>query len=259
MGLMAIVATASVVACTNDSDTGAPEDLTLAEGAVAGPVPPAALIAPPPVCPPLPSPLLQKKVSAAYQYIAGGVDPLIAYPCLDGSKSIPAITVLHNLARAAASGGPATASCNVAGGTLGTACGLVADLANIDCDLVRNDDYNTIRNVNAQLDQCWGTGASGFFSLKWSYNEVAQGTWRIHLTVDPEPAHLTAALPDSQGASATAYWANTYGPTNVVRWAGTWIANTTLAGGTPCSTIALSSGSLTTTFITASGNYRKCQ
>ncbi len=75
----------------------------------------------------------------------------------------------------------------------------------------------------------------------------------------PEPAHLTAPLSNSNGAAASAVYSNSNSPTTVVRWPSSWAFNTTLKAGTPCSTVALSAGMITTQVIHAQGNYRKCQ
>lgn len=74
----------------------------------------------------------------------------------------------------------------------------------------------------------------------------------------PEPAQLTQSLIGGNGVSAAAYYVNTSSQTKVVRWPGTWTANTTLNAGTPCSTVELAAGAEATRTIQANGNYRKC-
>jgi hypothetical protein len=74
----------------------------------------------------------------------------------------------------------------------------------------------------------------------------------------PEPARLTAELTGSNGSSGAAYYINTNQQTNVVKWPGTYMYNTTLAPGTPCSPYDLAEGAEATRVIQATGNYRKC-
>lgn len=74
----------------------------------------------------------------------------------------------------------------------------------------------------------------------------------------PEPARLTASLSGGNGAAAAAYYVNTDQPTNVVKWPGTYLYNTTLAPGTPCSPYDLAEGAEAMRVIQATGNYRKC-
>ena len=73
----------------------------------------------------------------------------------------------------------------------------------------------------------------------------------------PEPAVLAQGLGVTSGATAAATFLS--GPeTSVVKWPGTWTANTTLQGGQPCSTVSLAPGEITLKVIQANGNYRKC-
>lgn len=74
----------------------------------------------------------------------------------------------------------------------------------------------------------------------------------------PEPARLTQPLSGSNGATGAAYYVNTTIETTVVRWSGSWMYNTSLAAGTPCSTVDLAAGVETGKVIQATGNYRKC-
>lgn len=87
----------------------------------------------------------------------------------------------------------------------------------------------------------------------------AAGVWvaGAGTALAPEPAFLTQDLGGSTGTMASAYYANTSTPTNVIKWPGTWTAGS-VAAGTPCSTFNLDSGAETTTVIVANGHYRKC-
>jgi hypothetical protein len=75
----------------------------------------------------------------------------------------------------------------------------------------------------------------------------------------PEPAQLTGPFGSaSHGSTAEARFVNTNVETTVVKWPGSWTASTTLAPGTPCSTVELAPGEVATRTIQATGNYRKC-
>ena len=74
----------------------------------------------------------------------------------------------------------------------------------------------------------------------------------------PEPLMLTSTLTGSNGATAAGYYIDTKVDGAAVKWPSTWTYNTSLAAGTPCSTVALSGAYLVTKYIQATGNYRKC-
>lgn len=88
----------------------------------------------------------------------------------------------------------------------------------------------------------------------------AGGAWLAgaETALAPEPATLTQYLGGTNGATAGAFYSNTSVETRVVKWPGTFTYNTTLAAGTPCSTVDLGPWAQATRVIHASGNYRKC-
>lgn len=74
----------------------------------------------------------------------------------------------------------------------------------------------------------------------------------------PEPARLTQPLNGPNGATGGAYYTSSNKATTVVRWPASWTYNTTLQPGTPCTTVNMEAGEVTTKVIHAYGNYRKC-
>jgi hypothetical protein len=74
----------------------------------------------------------------------------------------------------------------------------------------------------------------------------------------PEPAQLIAALTGSNGNGAAAWYVNSDVRTDVVKWPGSYVYNTTLVAGQPCSTVDLAAWMTTSRVIVATGNYRKC-
>jgi hypothetical protein len=73
----------------------------------------------------------------------------------------------------------------------------------------------------------------------------------------PEPARLTQPLSGSNGASAAAYYDNTLGFTTVVKWPTSWTPGPPEAGS-PCSTVNLPYGYVTTSVIERTAGYARC-
>jgi hypothetical protein len=74
----------------------------------------------------------------------------------------------------------------------------------------------------------------------------------------PEPADLKTSLTGSTGATAAAYYASSFAPTNVLLWPATWTPAPNIAAGTPCSTYGLPAGSRTSKTIQAFYTLRRC-
>lgn len=80
-----------------------------------------------------------------------------------------------------------------------------------------------------------------------------------HVTA-PEPASLSAPLSSTSGATAQATFVYSKTPTNAVLWSGSWTSGGWIVPGTPCSTVPLAPGDVTTKVIQAlfSSGFRRC-
>ena len=89
---------------------------------------------------------------------------------------------------------------------------------------------------------------------------TAGGAWLAHSgsALAPEPARLSASLSGANGAAAAAVYRDTDVPATVVKWTASYVFNTTLPAGKPCSTTDLAAGDWTGQTIQAIGNYRRC-
>jgi len=125
-----------------------------------------------------------------------------------------------------------------------TVCGLPSTVYEI------TNEGQTIAGLAPQVDSCIGhPGAAPFFYYKAdAYNGY----------VDPQIATLTQNLSGSQGASATAYWSDTYTGTTAVEWPST-LQGGSWPGGMPCSTTGLYSGSQTGHLMAKLGGLERCQ
>lgn len=200
---------------------------------------------------------VQKKVTAAWNYILGGPSPLTAYPCTQsGVTGIPYMSTLRTKIN--------SGKCVVGEPVRQTVCGVAAVVREVTCEGLTRTEQGQIGGIAAKMDQCWGLGASGLF------NTEAGSAWTDHttygngisMTIDPEPAMLTQSLSGSTGAAAAAYFVNTYASTRVVRWPDTWTYDyyNQAPAGTPCSKDALGAWTEVTRTIQASttGTRRIC-
>lgn len=240
----------------------------------------------------------QVQASRVANYLMGGVDPFdntigpdgypvgwgpeygpagLAAPdtgseeCMEAAK---AIHFIHDkLYPAATPGGrcdmqkdgtcsAATATASISNGGLGKACGLQANTFQIEVDAA-DPDWPNMTETALKLDKCWDMGVSGFF---WVMEKVPSARNKDgHLVnvlgIDPEPASLTAPLTSTTGATAAATFVNSGAKTNAVEWSGSWTSGGWLAAGTPCSTVPLAPGDVTSKTIvalSATSAFRKC-
>lgn len=104
----------------------------------------------------------------------------------------------------------------------------------------------------ANIDTCYGASMSAFF--------LAPGSSELAIMMDPEPATLTANLASTSGATAAAYFTNSPATTTkVVYRSGAAASCGTLAGGEPCSTSALATGSESKQMILRTGAICTCR
>jgi hypothetical protein len=198
---------------------------------------------------------LQKRMTAVVTYLQGGPSPTTAFPCIDSSgapvtRSIGGLSRLQTLM--------SEEVCSLVALPAAPVCGLKAGLYRLSCRGVSAADFSTIKSIPASVDGCWQLGASGFFIAGGSYSNAGDDSYDLSIEIDPEPAQLTGALGASTGSTAAGYFINSKTPTTIVRWPGTWTANTSLKAGTPCSTVGLAAWQITTQTIQVNGNYRKC-
>lgn len=80
-----------------------------------------------------------------------------------------------------------------------------------------------------------------------------------YISLDPEPATLTANLASTSGATAAAYYSASLASTSVRYRSGAAAACGTAVGGDPCSTTALATGSTTPQMIVKTGAICTCR
>lgn len=141
--------------------------------------------------------------------------------------------------------------------TPGRACDLPANIFEIH--MTNRDEQPAatkvfINNCSMFLDQCLGTGTSGFFSVMDAEDD--SNTTRI--LIDPQPAQATASLTGSTGATAAAVFVNTETPTTILKWDASYAPGSTAAAGTPCSVTDLGVNATTQKVIQVFGSNRRC-
>jgi hypothetical protein len=199
---------------------------------------------------------LQKRVTSAWQYAIGGATvPTDAYPCTGSTTTIAGLSTLRSSL--------AKGECTAQYDSTATVCSLSAVVDIVNCPSLTQAQTDAVWSISASLDQCWGSGASGFWTITAIANsnttgrKTQDGTVAILMKIDPEPAHLDTSLAGGSGSWAYATYVNSLLPTTVSKWPGTWTAGS-LAAGTPCSTYDLPAGSDAVRSIYATGSYRKC-
>ncbi len=138
-----------------------------------------------------------------------------------------------------------------------TACGLPAAYVRFDCaasnSFCMSLDYLYFDYLAQDAEIVW-PGILPFMHLSGGGSSTA------YVEFDPEPAVLTSSLSGGAGSSASAVFVNSNAPTSARKWSSTWTSCTLNcpAGGQPCSSYTLYSGSSTSSEIQKSGNYYKC-
>lgn len=103
------------------------------------------------------------------------------------------------------------------------------------------------------INDCYGNSAGMVQLYFMPYNTPS------FISLDPEPATLTANLSSTSGATAAAYYTNSLITTNVKYRSGAAAACGTLVGGEPCSTTALASGSTAAQMIIKNSSICYCR